>query len=227
MDSTEAKPAEQLSQETKSPAQSAIQEAIELVDRTPVSIVQRAKFVLAQAHSMSFPTPEREQQAAARIREFARVAIECARQYAIDAFDREQTSFRDDLRRLALPIVIPTFSEHLALYLPRLNHLGWLSSEAEALRFYADGGLGGTDRIVNYTVNDVTLASGKTVNRVQIREELRPRWQPIDEWHESREFAQMQQAHELSVANERTRQAEQVVRISSGPARMIGKPVAA
>ena len=73
----------------------------------------------------------------------------------------------------------------------------------------------------------MTLASGKTVNRVQIREELRPRWQPIDEWHESREFAQMQQAHESSVANERARQAEQVVRISSGPARMIGKPVTA
>lgn len=142
---------------------------------------------------------------------------------AVDTYVSITDKFCRDLWALERPIPIPSFHENLAAHHARLNDIGWTSREIDALTMYADGGTGGVDRIASYTVNDATFASGKTVNRGQIRDGLRPAWQPKEEWEETREFQEMRGAHAASVANEQMQQAEQVVRISAGPARMIGK----
>ena len=141
----------------------------------------------------------------------------------VDQFTSITSKFNHDLVVLAQPIPIPRFHENLTAHHARLHDIGWTSREIEALTMYADGGAGGTDRIVSYTVNDATFASGKSVTRGQIRDGIRPAWQPKDEWEETREFQKMCDAHAASVANEQMQQAEQVVRISAGPARMIGR----
>jgi hypothetical protein len=141
----------------------------------------------------------------------------------VDQYVSITNKFGRDLWAFEQPPVVPSFYENLAAHHARLHEIGWTSREIEALEMYADGGPGGTDRIVSYTVNDATLASGKSVNRGQIRDGLCPAWQPKDEWEDTREFQEMRDAHAASVVNEQMRQADQVVRISAGPARLIGK----
>jgi hypothetical protein len=141
----------------------------------------------------------------------------------VDQYVSITNKFGRDLWAFEQPPVVPSFHENLAAHHVRLQQIGWTGREIEALGMFAAGGPGGTDRIISCTVDSVTLASNKTITRAEIRDGLCPAWQLRDEWEGTREFIEMREAHAASVANEQLRLADQVVRISAGPARMIGK----
>lgn len=215
----------------KSELRSAIEvvadEAIMTLEQALLTIQQRAKGCLIRAREMVFPNAERERQAEAAIRQFCKDAIAAALAYDVSRFNQLQYQFHEDLRRLALPLPIATFFESLAAHHERLNRLGWSSVEVDALKLYAAGGASGQDRIVRYSINDCTLASGRVIARSEIREALRPRWQDVNEYHDTPEYQSMVRAHQDSVAREQARRANEVQRYSSGPAQLIGKPVSA
>jgi hypothetical protein len=146
--------------------QVASDEAIADLTSALLSIQQRAVATLVRTREMTFPSPERERSAEAEIRAFAQDAITAARRYDVEWFNRRQNEFTEALRRLAQPLPVVSFSENLAGHAARMCEAGWLGQEVDALVRFADGGPGGTDRVVSYDVNGATLASGRTVPRV-------------------------------------------------------------
>jgi hypothetical protein len=208
----------------KPPHVLAAEQAIEALATSPLTMPQRLKFDLVRIASMSF-APNREAKVAARVKEYEGTASECIRHYSIDGFDRERSAFWRDIGELSRPVNEPTFADNLAGHVAGMNQRGWLSRECEVLKRYAEGGAGGTDRIVSYTVNDATLASGKTITRAQIRDELRPSWQADEHWRESGDYQAMKRAYEAALAKENQRQEEQrrSTVISAGPGHLIGK----
>jgi hypothetical protein len=208
----------------KPPHVLAAEEAIEALATSPLTMPQRLKFDLARIASMSFAA-NREARVAARVKEYERTASECIRHYSIDGFDRERSAFWREIGELSRPVAQPTFADNLAGHVAGMNHAGWLSIEVEELKRYAEGGANGTDRVRSYTVNDATLASGRTVTRVQIRDGRRPSWQADEHWRESGDYQAMKRAHEAALANENQRQEDQrrSTVISAGPGHLIGK----
>lgn len=103
----------------KAPHVLAAEAAMEMLATTPLTMHQRFKFDLARVATMSFPA-ERQQLVAARIKEYQLVGTECIRQYSIDGFDRECTSFWQKINELSRPPMQPTEYGRMALPISKL-----------------------------------------------------------------------------------------------------------
>jgi len=116
----------------KAPHVVAVEVAMELLETTPLTMHQRLKFDLARVATMAFPA-ERQQLAAARIKEYQMVGTECIRQYSIDGFDRERSAFWQKIQELSRPPVQPTERERIGLALSKLWTVRGGAPEIDAL----------------------------------------------------------------------------------------------
>jgi hypothetical protein len=210
------------------PLNEAAAKAIALIDSAEVGPFAWLKRAVRWCLALNYPTPSRRAAAANAITNASTEGIRALDDWNLAGLRQAMAELEKVCRELAKPIPVETFAQHLAAIALRMNLSGWLSEEVDALALFAEGGAIGQDRVVEFDVNSAKLkAKGRTVSRLEIREALRPAWQPADEWHVTNQYQSLRAAHEQSVAREQRAKADSVIRYSAGPARLIGKPAAA
>jgi hypothetical protein len=179
---------------------------------------------LARAAALQYPSAERQNKAAALIRELLVRIMDSLITWDVAAVRRALNDFEREVFLLSLPIRTPSFAENLATRIAEMNARGWLSAEAEALKMYAQP----TDSIISFDERSATLASGRTVTREQIRNDLRPRWQLPEHWKATWDYGAMARAEAESIAKAAAARAAEAraLQPSSGPAHMLGPRIA-
>ena len=182
------------------------QEIMALVDELVLDPRVMIRHTLERCVQLPYPSDTQREQARVLMRKFVLPITDLL--LADDVVKLRQCC--DELEQecglLARPHPLVTFSRHLTGMIPAMKwEAGWTSEECEALATYANGG-GGFDRIESFTVNDATLKSGRRVSRAEIREGLRPRGQGVEQYHESRLYQDLVQAHERAITDTAGRQ---------------------
>lgn len=212
--------------EVKTPLQQAadaVRDAIDQIETDPKKLIARS---LKWCAELPYPNEQRMQQACGAIKGIEKPAAEFVTTGSIRALRQLLGKLEQDCSILSRPIPVPSFGELLPGHARALGEHGWHPAEIDDLARYADGGPTGTDRIASADCNGVTFASGRTVTRGEIRDGLRPSWQPVDEYREGSFYQELQRAHAAAIAAGQQRAAASIVRVSSGPARLIGRPAA-
>ena len=183
------------------------QEIMALVDELVLDPRVMIRHTLERCVQLPYPSDTQREQARVLMRKFVLPITDLL--LADDVVKLRQCC--DELEQecglLARPHPLVTFSRHLTGMIPAMKwEAGWTSEECEALAMYANGGGGEFDRIESFTVNDATLKSGRRVSRAEIREGLRPRGQGVEQYHESRPYQDLVQAHEKAITDTAGRQ---------------------
>jgi hypothetical protein len=181
---------------------------------------RRALDAIESAAALAYPSDERQTQAARALGEFERAAAEHLSRWDITALKRAIYDLSDTCRRLAIPPPQATFPDSIAAHKSAFEQCGWCGGEIDALRYFAAT----SDQIANVSIDGATLASGRLITRVELREGSRPAFQDRAEWEQTPMYREMLRAHEAAKGREQSRAAAQVVRHSAGPRSIIGKP---
>lgn len=178
---------------------------------------------LGRACIFVYPAATRRAQAAALLDDFKRQAVTLLLQGNCQALRNLINNTERQLRELTTPLPVRTFHDELIEWEGKLGNdeFGWSQLEIA----YLEQQVGGSsiDRILDASI-DYILLSTRRIDREELRHKAKPDWQPEDEWQEGADYRAMRRAHESARARERERRAESVVRVSAGPARLIGRP---
>ena len=178
------------------------QEIMALVDELVLDPRVMIRHTLERCVQLPYPSDTQREQARVLMRKFVLPITDLLLADDVVKLRRCCDELEQECGLLARPHPLVTFSRHLTGMIPAMKwEAGWTSEECEALAMYANGGGGEFDRIESFTVNDATLKSGRRVSRAEIREGLRPRGQGVEQYHESRLYQDLVQAHEKAIAD--------------------------